>query len=258
MDNTIDAEPPSYSATHPHCFLPGTDTPLVLLHGSGGNECDLLPLAAELAPNAAKFGIRGPVAIDGGYAFFHRFPDRRVDEADIEAKAPVLAAFIEASRARYDFGKPPIAVGFSNGAIMAAALLLTRPGLLAGAILFRPLIPFTHDLGHRLDNTPVLIVDGEKDSRRSPGDGLRLAERLTRVGASVSYHVLPVGHAITAEDKKIARAWLEAVARPKADRHGLRGAPTGAVLLAAFQACPHPEVDFDLESVRSPVRDVML
>jgi len=177
---------------HAHCFLPGTDgAPLVLLHGSGGNEFDLVPLASELAPNAAKLGIRGPVAIDDGYAFFHRFPDRRVDEADIEAKAPVLAAFIEASCARYNFAGRPIAIGFSNGAIMAAA----------------------RDLPHRLDTTPVLIIDGEKDSRRSPGDGSRLAERLVRAGALVTHHVLPVGHSVTAEDKRIAREWLPAIVR---------------------------------------------
>jgi phospholipase/carboxylesterase len=197
-----------------HCFLPGTDTvgaPLVLLHGSGGNEFDLVPLAWELAPRAAKLGIRGTVAIEEGYAFFHRFPDRRVDEADIEARAPVLAEFIEASCARYNLAGRPIAIGFSNGAIMAAALLLARPGLLAGAILFRPLSPFTHDLPHRLDTTPVLIIDGEKDSRRTPGDGLRLAERLIRAGALVTHHALPVGHLITAEDKRIASEWLRAV-----------------------------------------------
>jgi phospholipase/carboxylesterase len=189
---------------HAHCLLPGTDTTgaqLVLLHGSGGNEFDLVPLASELAPEAAKLGIRGTVAIEEGYAFFHRFPDRRVNEADIEAKAPVLAEFIEASCARYNFRRRPIAIGFSNGAIMAAA------------ILFRPLSPFTHDVPHRLDNTSVLIIDGEKDSRRSPGDGLRLAERLVRSGASVSHHVLPVGHSITEEDKRIAREWLRSIVR---------------------------------------------
>src|SRR5579862_1414874 len=153
---------------HAHCFLPGTDTtgaPLVLLHGSGGNEFELMPLASELAPEAAKLGIRGTVAIEGGYAFFHRFPDRGVDEADIEARAPVLAEFIEASRARYNLARRPIAIGFSNGAIMAAALLLAHPGLLAGAILFRPLSPFGHNLPHQLDRTSVLIIDGAKDSR---------------------------------------------------------------------------------------------
>jgi phospholipase/carboxylesterase len=201
---------------HAHSFLPGTDTigaPLVLLHGSGGNEFDLMPLASELAPKAAKLGIRGTVAIEEGYAFFHRFPDRRVDAADIEAKTPVLADFIEASCARYNFARRPIAIGFSNGAIMVAALLLAHPGLLAGAILFRPLSPFAHDLPHRLDSTPVLIIDGERDSRRSPGDGVRLAERLVRAGALVTHHVLPVGHSITAGDKRFASKWLRAILR---------------------------------------------
>jgi len=80
---------------------------------------------------------------------------------------------------------------------MAAALLLTRPGLLAGAILYRPLSPFRDDLPTRLDRIPVLIIDGDKDSRRSPGDGARLAERLIRAGATVTHHVMLVGHSIT-------------------------------------------------------------
>jgi phospholipase/carboxylesterase len=209
----LDAMP---DPTHAHCFLPGTDTvgaPLVLLHGSGGNEFDLMPLAGELVQGAAKLGIRGTVAMDEGYAFFHRFADRRVDEADIAARAPVTAAFIETASGRYGLDRPPIAIGFSNGAIMAAALLLTRPGLFAAAILFRPLSPFRHDLPHGLDRTPVLIIDGDRDSRRSPGDGLRLAERLVRAGALVTHHALPVGHAITAEDRRIAREWLQAIAR---------------------------------------------
>jgi phospholipase/carboxylesterase len=126
------------------------------------------------------------------------------------AKAPELVAFIEASRARYNFSGRPMAIGFSNGAIMAASLLLTHPGLLAAAILFRPLSPFAHDLPHRLVNTPVPIVDGEKDSRRSLGDGLRLAGRLVHAGASVTHRVLPAGHAMTAEDRRIAREWLRA------------------------------------------------
>jgi phospholipase/carboxylesterase len=96
---------------------------------------------------------------------------------------------------------------------MAAALLLTRPGLLAGAVLFRPLSPFQDDLPTYLYGAPVLIIDGEKDSRRSSGDGARPANRLTRAGAMVTHHVLPVGHSITTLDREIAREWPKAVSQ---------------------------------------------
>lgn len=200
--------------THAHSLFAGSDrtkAPLVLLHGSGGTEADLLPLAADVSPGTTTLGIRGTVAIDSGYAFFRRFPDRRVDEADIATRVPALAEFVEASCAHYNLTTRPIAIGFSNGAIMAAALLLTYPRLLAGAILFRPLSPFTHDPAHRLDRTPVLIIDGANDNRRSPGDGQRLADRLRLAGALVTHHLVPVGHAITAEERRIARTWLGAL-----------------------------------------------
>jgi phospholipase/carboxylesterase len=197
-----------------HLFLRGTNAsglPLVLLHGSGGDEHSLAPLAAELAPGSPALTIRGTVEIDGGFAFFHRRPDNTVDEADVDQRLPALTDCIRTAGDEHGFIQRPIAVGFSNGAIMTAALLLTEPTLLAGAVLFRPLSPFPADRSARLDRTPVLIIDGEKDSRRSPGDGARLADRLTRAGAEVTYHVLPVGHAVTEADKQIARDWLNAL-----------------------------------------------
>ncbi|MGW0249099.1 alpha/beta hydrolase [Nocardia goodfellowii] len=123
---------------HAHCFRAGTGTPLVLLHGSHGTETELIPMAGDVAPGSPALGIRGAVPMEDGYGFFRRFPDRRVDEADIAARVPVLADYIETSCAGYRLTEPPVAIGFSNGAIMAAAVLLTRPGLLAGAILLRP------------------------------------------------------------------------------------------------------------------------
>jgi phospholipase/carboxylesterase len=192
-----------------HQFIPGAGLPLILLHGSGGGERDLISLAAELSPGAPTVGIRGTVEIDGGFAFFHRRPDRSIDEADLSARIPPLAAFIEAAGTEYGFAKPPVVIGFSNGAIMAGALLLTHPDLFSAGILFRPLSPFIEDRPDRLDAKPVLIIDGEKDNRRSPGDGARLARRLTRAGATVTHHVLPVGHAITDHDRRIARDWLD-------------------------------------------------
>jgi phospholipase/carboxylesterase len=197
--------------SHVHHFIPGTDRarmPLVVLHGSAGDEHELVPLAADLVPGSPILAVRGSIPFDGGFAFFHRLPDRSIDEADIPSRAVILADFIEAATTQYGLARAPIAIGFSNGAIMAAALLLTHPGLLAGAILFRPLSPFRHGLPSRLEGTPVLIIDGGKDSRRLPGDGARLAERLTAAGATVSHHVLPVGHSITSLDRQIAREWL--------------------------------------------------
>ena len=128
---------------HIHRLIPGTGPaaiPLVLLHGSGGDEHELVPLTAGLVPGSPILAIRGGIPFDDGFAFFHRLPDRPIDEADITSRAAILAGFIEAASARYTLTRAPVAIGFSNGAIMAAALLLTRPGLLAGAILFRAAI----------------------------------------------------------------------------------------------------------------------
>jgi phospholipase/carboxylesterase len=115
---------------HSHLFIPSTGPikpPLVLLHGSGGDEHELVPLAADIAPGSPALGIRDTVPMDGGFAFFHRFPDRTIDKADITACVSVVTNFTEAAIVRYSFTRAPIAIGFSNGAVMAAALLLTRP-----------------------------------------------------------------------------------------------------------------------------------
>ena len=197
---------------HHCCFQAGSDAtraPLLLLHGSYGTESSLLPLADRVAPGASRLSVRGTVALDNGYAFFRRHPDRRVDEPDLASRVPALAALIHGSVSRGQLREPPVAVGFSNGAIMAAALMSTHAGVLAGAVLFRPLPPFAADTAYRPGATPVLIIDGTHDPRRSSGDGQRLAEKLSRAGAVVTHHVLPVGHSITMEDEHIAWDWLD-------------------------------------------------
>jgi phospholipase/carboxylesterase len=203
--------PDPHHLSHHHILIEATDplkNPLLLLHGSGGCENDLLSLAAEIAPASPAIAIRGAEPWEDGFAFFRRFEDRSIDEENLATNALSLARFIESACADHRFSKPPIAVGFSNGAIMSAALLLTRPGLLAGAILFRPLSPFAQYAAPPLDGVPVLTIDGAHDNRRQPGDGQRVATDLVNARACVEHHVLQTGHHISHEDRSLAEHWL--------------------------------------------------
>jgi phospholipase/carboxylesterase len=196
---------------HHHHLVPGTGkghTPLLLLHGSGGTEEDMVPLATKLSPGSMAVAVRGAVPWEGGFAFFRRFEDRSIDERDLLDRAGALAEYISQIGADRGFPKPPMAIGFSNGAIMAAALVMLYPRLLSGAVLFRPLSPFAVDPDARIPGTPVLIIDGREDERRSPGDGALLARRMARQGAEVAHHLLPTGHSLIADDLRLTREWL--------------------------------------------------
>ena len=223
------------SSIQPHLFIPGTapnGLASVLLHGSGGDERDLVPLTAEVAPGA-------PTLSHSRYRRDRRWvarPDRSIDEADLAARIPALAGFIAAAGADHGFATPPVAIGFSNGAIMAAALLLTHPTLFAGAILLRPLSRFPEDQPSRLGGKPVLIIDGEKDGRRSPGDGARLGAALQASGRH--------GHPSSAAGR--ARGHGDG----QADRAGVVGGFTINLVatkphLNRYWLTPKPDPDFD-------------
>ncbi len=198
---------------HKYQLIVGTNSTrplLVLLHGSGRDEQDMVPLAAELSPQSTAIAVRGAIPWEEGYAFFRRFEDRSIDERSILAQVPILAEFIVGVGAQYNLRKRPILVGFSNGAIMAAALISIYPDLAAGAVLLRPLSPFATPASTRLPGTPVLIIDGSKDDRRMPDDGRRLAKHLKDAGAAVTHHQLPAGHTMTEADCALVREWLVA------------------------------------------------
>lgn len=183
---------------------------LLLLHGTGGNESDLLPLGQMIAPGAALLSPRGKVLEHGMPRFFRRLAEGVFDEADVRARALELADFIEAAREEY--GLPaPVALGYSNGANIASALLYLRPEVLGGAILLRAMVPLSAAPEARLDGKPVLILSGAMDPIVPAANAGHLAGALQDAGAAVTHRTLPVGHELSQADIGAARNWLAAL-----------------------------------------------
>lgn len=184
-----------------------SDTTWVLLHGSDGHETDLLPLADRLAPDAQKIAIRGTERTAEGYAHFRRRPDRSLDEDDLRERTALLIDAVDHGQAALAPTARRIVLGFSNGAIAAAALLELCPDRFTAGVLIRPQPPFRSGPVGCGSATPVLVLDARDDGRRTPGDGLLTAERLRAAGAVVDLVTLPVHHGITALDEDEIRHW---------------------------------------------------
>src|SRR5262249_38066168 len=164
--------------------------PVLLLHGTGGDENDLVPLGRTVAPGAALLSPRGKVLEQGMPRFFRRFAEGAFDEGDVRRRAAELADFVADARGPYRLAAP-VALGYSNGANIAAAVLLLRPQALAAAILLRAMVPLTDASPADLGGKPVLIVSGAQDPIARPDSAARLADLLRRAGAAVEHKVLP-------------------------------------------------------------------
>jgi phospholipase/carboxylesterase len=184
----------------------------LLRHGTGGNEDDLLPLGRMIAPGAALLSPRGKVLENGMPRFFRRLAEGVFDEQDVQRRANELADFVTEARGRYDL-PAPIAVGYSNGANIAAAVLLLRPEALAGAVLLRPMMPLTAVPVADLSGKSVLMLSGAMDPIASADGTARLAAALSATGAEVMRRDLPTGHELSQADIAAARSWLAAVDR---------------------------------------------
>jgi phospholipase/carboxylesterase len=196
-----------------HRFEPGNRPeapPLLLLHGTGGDENDLLPLGRSVAPGASLLSVRGQVLEHGMPRFFVRLAEGVFDEDDLRRRANDLADFVEAARRRYGIAAP-VALGYSNGANIAAAVLLLRPQVLAGAILLRAMAPLAQPPQPDLSGRPVLIVSGQYDPVVPASTSTRLAALLSDAGADVQNPILPAGHQLSQTDLTIARDWMTAV-----------------------------------------------
>jgi phospholipase/carboxylesterase len=199
-----------------HVFEPaGTPAPpvgLLLLHGTGGNESDLLPLGRVLLPGAALLSPRGKVLERGMPRFFRRLAEGVFDQEDLAIRTAELARFIQQAGEKYalDPGKL-VAVGFSNGANIAASLMLRSPRLLAGAILMRAMPPFIPAEPVDLERKPVLMLSGERDPIVQRDQVMQLANLLRDSHADLTLHWGEAGHNLAEDDVSVARDWLQRI-----------------------------------------------
>ena len=183
---------------------------LLLLHGTGGDESDLVPLGRELAPAANLLSPRGQVLEQGMPRFFRRLAMGIFDEEDLRRRAAQLADFVTAAAASYGLDARKIfALGYSNGANIAAAVLLLHPAALAGGVLLRPVLPLEPAASPELHGKPVLLAAGRHDPYAPHERVEALAEWLRRGGAEVDLRWQEAGHELTEADLAAARAWLE-------------------------------------------------
>lgn len=196
-----------------HRYVPATSgdgTTLLLLHGTGGDENDLLPLGPAIAPTAALLSPRGKVLEHGMPRFFRRLAEGVFDVPDLIARTHELAEFIAAAAAHYGFERHRVvAAGFSNGANIAASMLLLHPGVLRAAILMSPMVPLEPETPAQLAGTPVLIGAGRHDPIAAAAGTEELAALLRQSGAEVTVHWHNGGHTITPDEVAAARDWIK-------------------------------------------------
>jgi phospholipase/carboxylesterase len=196
-----------------HEFVPGkSKRTLLLLHGTGGNERDLIPLGRELDPNASLLSPRGKVLENGMPRFFRRLAEGVFDLEDLQKRTHELADFVTSAAQRYEINiKRIVAVGYSNGANIAASMLLLRPEILQAAILFRVMVPLIPETKPDLTSARVWIGAGTHDPIIPASNTKELVELLRSAGADVTIRFFQSGHELTSDDVDLAREWLTKV-----------------------------------------------
>ena len=195
-----------------HRFVPAADPAapiLLLLHGTGGDEDDLIELGKLLLPDAGLLSPRGKVLENGAPRFFRRLAAGVFDEADLIARTGELATFVRDAATEYQFDPARvIAVGFSNGANIAAAMLLLHPEVLRAAVLFRAMVPLKPPRMPDLSGVPVYLSAGRFDTMIPPANTEQLAAMLRGAGADVTLAWTPQGHNLVPDEVDAARRWL--------------------------------------------------
>ena len=202
-----------------HRFIPGSGSSakkndnglpvLLLLHGTGGNEDDLIPVGKMLCPDCALLSPRGKVTENGMPRFFRRLAEGIFDIVDLKYRTHELADFIKSASRHYGFDPNEIiAVGFSNGANIATSMLLLRPEVISGAVLFRAMVPFEPERLPDLSNKHILLSEGTHDPIVSKYEAERLFEIFKKSGSKITLKWQYSGHNLTEDDISVTKEWL--------------------------------------------------
>ena len=195
-----------------HRFVPAHSTSartLLLLHGTGADENDLLDLGRAFDSSAALLSPRGKVLENGAPRFFRRLAEGIFDEKDVVARAHELAGFVDSAATAYKIDlEKLVAVGYSNGANIAAAMLLLGVAQFSQGIFLRPMVPLKPPTLPDLKHTRVLLSAGQVDPIARPAIVIELEQLFRKAGAEVSLQFQPSGHELTTADVTAAREWL--------------------------------------------------
>ena len=182
---------------------------LVLLHGTGGNEEDLIFLGKKIEPNASVLSPRGKVLENGMPRFFRRLSEGVFDLEDLRIRSHELADFIQKCSLHYKFDlENTIAIGFSNGANISVSMLFLRPEVLQGAILFRAMVPFIPDPLPNLSSKKILLSAGLEDPIVSRNETENLFRLFQKTNAIITLKWQPSSHNLIQEDILIAKPWI--------------------------------------------------
>ncbi len=199
-----------------HKFIPSpqeSPVTLLLLHGTGGSEDDMIPIAQEILPDASILSPRGKILEGGMPRFFKRLAEGVFDLNDLEFRTNELANFVKDASQEYKFGlKGLVAIGFSNGANIAASMLFLRPECIAGGVLFRPMVPLRPNKIPDLSSKSVLISSGQFDTVVPHAEVEELRDMLKKAGANVEVHWNAANHGLTEREVQTAGSWLRNLA----------------------------------------------
>lgn len=205
----------STTTTFIHRFVPAESgkRTLLVLHGTGGNEDDLLPIGRMLDHESALLSPRGKVLENGASRFFRRLREGVFDEEDVIRRAHELADFVTtAVKENHLDAAQIVAVGYSNGANIASAMMLLRPEILRGAVLFRGQTPLVPEKLPNLAGKSVFLASGKSDPIVDAGSASTLTQMLKQAGAEVTHVWRESGHELSREDIDEAREWLARLA----------------------------------------------